>query len=212
MGINVVTLSGLIEDGLTYSHNAAGEKIYTLKLRVERLSGEKDLIPVLVSEKIIDEKQEYTGKFVEISGLISSYNKHSNGENSVILNVFAKRIKFLDYLAKNENVNSVFLGGYVCKKPVCRKTTRGKDVSDLILASNRRYGSCDYIPCISWYEDAKHVGNLEVGTKIILTGRLQSREYIKKLEEGKQEKRVTYEVAIKMIDVAEGGDENECKN
>lgn len=202
---NKVTLSGEIVSNFEFSHECYGEGFYTTTLASERLSGQKDIIPIMVSERLADVKANWVGRFAKISGQFSSYNKHEGNKNHLIISVFATgfgvHIEEFDGEFKSEN--HIFLDGYICKPPIYRKTPLGREIADILLAVNRPYRKSDYVPCISWGRNACFANGLEVGTRLRIKGRIQSREYIKKISETKSETRVAYEVSVSRLEVAE---------
>lgn len=189
---NQATLIGTIESGFTFSHETHGEKFYIVQAGTKRFSGTKDILPVMVSERLIDVTQDYTGETIEVRGQFRSYNKHEADHNRLILYVFAREIKFAEERAFH--TNNILLDGFICKPTVYRRTPNGREIADVLLAVNRSYGISDYIPCICWGRDARYIGGCEVSTNILLQGRIQSREYMKKVGE-KVEKRIAYEVS-----------------
>lgn len=189
---NQVTLVGEIETEFEFSHEVYGEKFYRFELSAERFSGAKDVLPVVVSERLIDVKQNYTGEMIEIQGQFRSFNKHEGERSRLLLFVFAREVKFMEKDALP--VNQILLDGFTCKRPVYRTTPNGREIADVLLAVNRSYGISDYIPCICWGRDAKYMGGCETGAHIILQGRIQSREYTKKVGT-EVEKRTAYEVS-----------------
>lgn len=190
---NQATLIGTIESKFEFSHESYGEKFYTMQVSAKRLSDTKDILPVVVSERLIDVTQDYTGEMVEIQGQFRSFNKHEGEHSKLILFVFAREVKFMEEDALP--VNQILLDGFTCKRPVYRTTPNGREIADVLLAVNRSYGISDYIPCICWGRDAKYMGSCETGTHIILQGRIQSREYTKKVGT-EVEKRIAYEVSV----------------
>lgn len=198
---NDVIITGEILDGFTFNYKILGEKFYSVNVRVNRSSNAYDIIPVLISERIIDVTSDYVGKFVCISGQFRSFNKHEDNKNKLLLYVFVQCIDFLEKLTYNENCIS--LKGYVCKDTVYRETPLGREITDIILAVNRQYGKCDYIPCICWGRDARFADDFEVGTKIWVEGRIQSRNYIKKFKDGNTEERTAYEVSISKMGIVD---------
>lgn len=200
---NEAVISGEIVSDFTFSHESFGEKFYTADLSVERNSGTEDIIPIMVSDRLVDMKEDWVGKFVNIVGQFRSYNKHSDSENHLILFVFAREFEYLnedDSTAYQKDENHIFLDGFICKKPTYRETPLGRKISDVILAVNRPYGKSDYIPCIFWGRNAVFAGSLEVGTHISLEGRIQSREYQKRISDNEYEARVAYEVSAKKVE------------
>ena len=205
---NRVSLTGYFSNRFEFSHEKFGEKFFIAELAVERLSGVKDFIPVMVSDRLIEVKEDYTGYPVKIDGQFRSYNKKEENRKRLILSVFATDIEFLDGYVVNADNNAISLDGYICKEPVYRQTPNGREIADLIVAVNRPYGKSDYIPCIVWGRNARYASSLEVGTHIALDGRIQSREYIKKLDGGQTETKVAYEVSVGKIEVVEDEKDN----
>lgn len=200
---NYLVLIGKIISDKTFSHEIYGESFYVFNLEVPRLSGNEDIIPITISERLIANFDLTIGRKVVIEGQFRSYNSYENEKNRLVLTVFAKDI--IDYKEEQEeNVsNEVVLNGYVCKKPIYRKTPFGREISDILLAVNRAYNKSDYIPCIAWGRNARFAGGLEVGSHLQICGRVQSREYTKKIGEEEVEKRVAYEVSVSKIDLVE---------
>ena len=197
---NKVSVIGTIVSGFTFSHEVFGEGFYMVDLSVNRLSEQADVIPLMVSERLLDVEKDYRGCTVEAIGQFRSYNRHEGAKNRLVLSVFVREISFMEDYTKT---NQIFLDGYICKLPVYRKTPLGREIADLLLAVNRPYGKSDYIPCIAWGRNARYASGFEVGTRVQVWGRVQSREYTKKLNETQCEKRVAYEVSISKLEVAE---------
>lgn len=206
---NRVTISGEIVSDFVFSHEVYGEKFYTAYLSAERISGTADVIPVMVSDRLIDITKEWKEQIVRISGQFRSYNKHEENRNRCLLSVFARQFEVWgdDGEVRLYDENSISLDGYIRKQPVYRKTPLGREIVDLLLAVNRPYGKSDYLPCIVWGRNARFVSNLEVGTRIAIEGRIQSREYQKRINDTKTEKRTAYEVSISKINVTEETEE-----
>ena len=200
---NQVTIMGEIVSNFLYSHEIYGENFYIVDVEVERLSDSKDIIPVMISERLLDINQNHIGDYVSICGQFRSYNRHEERKNRLVLSVFVREIEFVDKIDVCSNTNQVFLDGFICKEPVYRKTPLGREIADILLAVNRPYGKSDYIPCICWGRNARYVSNFEVGSRCTILGRIQSREYTKKLSEEQIEKRVAYEVSVSKIDIPE---------
>lgn len=194
---NNVTISGVITKEFEYSHEIYGEKFYIVNVAVKRLSEVEDIIPVIVSERLVEVEAKWTGIFVRIQGQFRSYNKHEEGRNALILDVFAREIEVLDSC---ENTNSIFLEGYTCKPSFYRTTPLGREIADILVAVNRPYGKSDYIPCICWGRNARFASGFEIGTRLRIDGRIQSREYTKKYEDGTAETRIAYEVSANRIE------------
>ena len=217
---NYLTLVGKVTGEKKFSHEIYGERFYIFNLSIPRLSGNSDIIPITVSERLIKEDTLQEGNKLLIKGQFRSYNSYENEKNRLILTVFAKDIMEVEENEEEENdidrkdivTNEVVLVGYICKKPIYRQTPFGREISDLLLAVNRAYNKSDYIPCIAWGRNARFCQNLEVGTQVKVVGRVQSRTYEKKHEDGSVETRVAYEVSIGSLEVVEEKDnENEIE-
>ena len=197
---NQVSIAGEVVSEFTYSHDVFGEGFYVLEISVSRLSESNDIIPVMVSERLINVKNSYVGMFVQINGQFRSYNRHEENKNRLVLSVFAREITVSEEETEVAKPNYIFLDGYVCKQPVYRKTPLGREIADVLLAVNRPYGKSDYIPCICWGRNARFADSFEVGGRVQVWGRIQSREYQKKLSETEYEKRVAYEVSVSKLE------------
>lgn len=206
---NHLVLMGKVTSEKRFSHEIYGESFYIFDMEVPRLSQAQDIIPVTISERLIPDGTLEIGKRVLIKGQFRSYNSFENEKNKLILTVFAKDIFFEDEIENELNneeskeivSNEVILTGYICKKPIYRQTPFGREIADLLLAVNRAYNKSDYIPAIAWGRTARFCQNLEVGTEVRVTGRVQSRTYEKKFEDGTVETRVAYEVSIGSLEV-----------
>ena len=194
---NVVNLRGEIENNLEFSHEIFGEKFYNVKIKISRLSDSFDILPMTISERLLGEVDISNNRLVSVSGQLRSYNKNIENRNKLVLTVFAREIKEAEEGVRDPN--SIFLDGYICKDPVYRKTPLGREITDLLVAINRPYNKSDYIPSIVWGRNAKFAKNLEVGDRVQMWGRIQSREYEKKLSDGETIKKVAYEVSISKI-------------
>ena len=172
-------------------------------VRVERLSDSIDIIPLMVSERLLDVNGDYKGMYIMVNGQFRSYNRHEERKNKLVLSVFAREIEFVDEIGESTKSNQIYLDGYICKEPVYRKTPLGREIADLLLAVNRPYGKSDYIPCICWGRNARFASNFEVGARCAVWGRIQSREYMKKLSDEQLEKRVAYEVSVSKLELME---------
>ena len=206
---NQVTMMGEIVSAFQFSHEVFGEGFYMGGTGGERLSNYSDYIPLMVSERLIDTEQDYTGQFIRISGQFRSYNRHEEKKNRLVLSVFVRELEFLDEIDENEKTNQIFLDGYICKEPIYRKTPLGREIADVLLAVNRSYGKSDYIPCICWGRNARFASGFTVGCHIQIVGRVQSREYVKRISEEEVEHRVAYEVSVSKVDLLED-DKNIC--
>lgn len=200
---NQVTIMGEVASPFTFSHEVFGEGFYMLDVNVKRLSNSEDRIPLMISERLIDVSQDYTGEFIMVSGQFRSYNRHDEQKNRLVLSVFVREVSFIEEELDGAKTNNIFLDGYICKLPVYRKTPLGREIADLLLAVNRPYGKSDYIPCICWGRNARFASTFEVGEHVQIMGRIQSREYIKKLTETETEKRIAYEVSVSKLECLE---------
>lgn len=217
---NYLTLVGKVTSEKQFSHEIYGERFYSFDLSVPRLSGNADIIPVTVSERLITDEMMQIGTKLLIKGQFRSYNSYENERNRLILTVFAKDIEKLeeevqvnDFVKKETVTNEVILIGYICKKPIYRQTPFGREIADLLLAVNRAYNKSDYIPSIAWGRNARFCQNLEVGTEVKIVGRIQSRNYEKKYEDGTIVKKVAYEVSVGSLEVIrESEDSNEAEH
>lgn len=171
-----------------------------MELLVKRLSDSEDRIPVMVSERLLDITQDYVGEYIEIQGQFRSYNRHEEKHNRLVLSVFARELRFIDEDEEFLPTNQIFLDGFICKPPVYRKTPLGREIADVLLAVNRPYGKSDYIPCICWGRNARYASAFMVGGHVLLWGRIQSREYMKRISETESEKRVAYEVSVSKLE------------
>ncbi len=195
---NKIYLEGTVASELEYSHEMYGEKFYTFDLEVMRLSDSKDMLNITVSERLITEIGLEIGKDILVEGQLRSYNKFVNGSNKLILTVFARNIE--DCLERSKNPNEIFLDGFICKDPVYRTTPFGREIADVLLAVNRAYNKSDYIPTIAWGRNSRFCKTLEVGDNIRIWGRLQSREYQKKVSDTEVIKKIAYEVSISKME------------
>ncbi len=200
---NQVVIMGEIVSSFVFSHEIFGEGFYMVDVRVPRLSDSSDIIPLMVSERLIDVEEDYCGQNIMVQGQFRSYNRHEERRNRLVLSVFAREIEFVDETPESAQTNQIFLDGYICKEPIYRKTPLGREIADLLIAVNRPYGKSDYIPCICWGRNARFASNFTVGTRCEIWGRIQSREYIKKLSEEDAEKRVAYEVSVSKLELRE---------
>lgn len=238
---NYLTLVGRVSSEKKFSHEIYGERFYSFDLTIPRLSGSADVIPVTASERLFTDEMLVDGTKLLIKGQFRSYNSYENERNRLILTVFAKDIEKLEdeeveEVENNEEVendenseanetarkeafrkdyitNEVVLVGYICKKPIYRQTPFGREIADILLAVNRAYNKSDYIPSIAWGRNARFCQNLEVGTQVKIVGRVQSRDYEKKLEDGTVLKKVAYEVSVGSLEVVkEAENKNEEAN
>ena len=208
---NHLVLVGKITSERKFSHEIYGESFYIFNLEVPRLSDMTDIIPITISERLIDDDKMQIGAKIIVKGQFRSFNSYENEKNKLILTVFAKDIIFEEDMEKEEIVseenkkvpvsNEVVLAGYICKKPIYRQTPFGREIADILLAVNRAYNKSDYIPSIAWGRTARFCQNLPTGTEVRIIGRVQSRKYEKKHEDGTVEEKVAYEVSISSLEV-----------
>lgn len=214
---NQVEITGVIVSDYVYNHEVFGEGFYQVMVEAPRLSDNVDTIPVMVSERIVNVNENNSGALVSVKGQFRSYNKHTEDRtNRLILYVFAREFDFLEADGQSEysNTNNLKMDGYICKTPVYRKTPLGREICDFLLEVNRPYGKSDYIPCIAWGRNARFVGEMNVSQQLTVWGRIQSRNYIKRIptEEGyKEEQRVCYEVSVCKIEKLKEGNADEKK-
>ena len=214
---NHLVLVGKVTSDKKFSHEIYGEKFYIFDLEVPRLSGNADIIPITISERLLEKEDLEIDKKIIVEGQFRSYNSYQNERNKLVLTVFAKDVKFIEnqdeeiQASKDFVSNEVTLNGYICKKPIYRQTPFGREIADLLLAVNRAYNKSDYIPCIAWSRNARFCENIEVGTEVKVVGRVQSRTYEKKYEDGTSETKVAYEVSISSLEIVKQ-DDDENKN
>ena len=197
---NQVAIMGKIASQFTFSHQVFGEGFYLTDVVVKRLSESEDRIPVMVSERLVDVTEDYEGEYIQVFGQYRSYSRHEEKKNRLVLSVFAREISFVDEVDESMKSNQIFLDGYICKPPVYRKTPLGREIADLLIAVNRPYGKSDYIPCICWGRNARYASAFQVGGHVLIWGRIQSREYMKKISENETEKRTAYEVSVSKLE------------
>ena len=202
---NQVIIMGEIVSGFAFSHEIFGEGFYMVDVSVERLSDSRDIIPLMVSERLIDVSGDFIGQNIMVSGQFRSYNRNEERKNRLVLSVFAREIEFVGEIEESTKTNQIYLDGYICKEPIYRKTPLGREIADLLLAVNRPYGKSDYIPCICWGRNARYANNFAVGDRCLVWGRIQSREYMKKITEEQVEKRIAYEVSVSKLERMEEG-------
>lgn len=206
---NKVLIEGEVVSKFTLNHEVFGEKFYTVELETARLSGTKDIIPVMISDRLINISENYMGMVFKVSGQFRSYNKHEEDKNRLALSVFAKEVTVIPNNDEEDlSTNEICMDGHICKKPVYRETPLGRKIADLMIAVNRPYGKSDYIPCICWGRNARFASGLEVGTRLKVQGRIQSREYTKKLSKTESETRTAYEVSLSRLGVIYDGEED----
>ena len=209
---NHIILVGKVTSEKKFSHEIYGEKFYIFDLEVPRLSGNADIIPITISERLMVDGDLPLNTKMTVEGQFRSYNSYGEGKNKLVLTVFAKNITLLEdqesevEARKDFLSNEVTLIGYICKKPIYRQTPFGREIADILLAVNRAYSKSDYIPCIAWGRTARFCDNMEVGTEVKVVGRFQSRQYEKKHEDGTIENKIAYEVSVGSLEVIEKED------
>ena len=214
---NNVTLVGKVANEKSFSHEIYGEKFYSFDLSVPRLSGNADIIPVTISERLFKDDDLAIDQKMKVEGQFRSYNSYEGEKNKLILTVFAKDVEFIEgeeeiVASKDFISNEIILIGYICKTPIYRQTPFGREITDILLAVNRAYNKSDYIPCICWGRNARFCSKMEVGTEVKITGRIQSRMYEKKYEDGTVEQKIAYEVSIANLELVEENKENDEEN
>ena len=197
---NQVTIIGEVASEFVFSHEVFGEGFYMVDVLVKRLSSSDDRIPLMISERLIDVNQDYIGEYIMVSGQFRSYNQHDEQKNRLVLSVFVRVVSFVEEEVDGAKTNTILLDGYICKKPIYRKTPLGREIADLLLAVNRPYGKSDYIPCICWGRNARFASGFEVGEHVQVLGRIQSREYVKKVSETETERRIAFEVSVSKLE------------
>lgn len=197
---NKVFLSGEIVSTPVFSHEMFGEEFFETEIAVKRLSEQVDVIPLTVSERLITEKNLKQGDKISLAGQFRSYNKMAEGKSKLMLTVFVRDI--LDY-DEQANPNSIELIGFICKPTVYRTTPFNREICDMLVAVNRAYNKSDYIPCIAWGRNARFVKYLSVGEQVAVFGRIQSREYQKKISEDEIVTKTAFEVSVSRITVGE---------
>ena len=200
---NNVELVGEIVSDFRFSHEVYGESFYFVDLPVKRMSETIDYLPLLISEYLIDVNTNHIGEIIHVTGQFRSYNRHEELKNRLVLSVFVREIEFIEEETEEMKSNQILLDGYICKDPIYRKTPLGREIADLLVAVNRSYGKSDYIPCICWGRNARFAARFEVGVHVQIWGRIQSREYVKRLNEDEVEKRTAYEVSVSKIEYME---------
>ena len=200
---NQAVIIGTIEGEFSLNHEIYAEKFYTFTVRIPRLSGAFDSIRVMISERLIMDNEYHDGDKVEITGQFRSYNSYENGENRLLLTVFAKDIRLCDGEDGGQNPNSLYLDGFICKAPVYRTTPFGREITDILIAVNRSYNKSDYIPIIAWGRNARFAKNLKVGDNVRIWGRIQSRNYQKRISEEETVTKTAYEVSVNRMELVE---------
>jgi primosomal replication protein N len=206
---NIVKVIGKVKTEMKFSHEMYGEGFYSFELEVPRLSDFADVLPITISERLFVNMDFSVGTYVVIDGQLRSYNRYINNSNKLMLTIFIPQEDEMEELMKKPN--EIFIDGYICKQPVYRTTPFGREISDLLIAVNRPYNKSDYIPCISWGRNARFCEKLLIGDHIKVWGRIQSRNYQKKLSNGEAEVKVAYEVSVSKLEYVKD-DNNRTKD
>lgn len=197
---NRATIAGEVCSELTFSHMIYGERFFLFKLRVPRLSENFDTVNITISERFFPEITPEIGDLLLIEGQFRSYNNFSDTGNRLMLTVFAKEVTRIEDLNELSNPNQIYLSGYICKPPVYRTTPFHREIADILLAVNRFYNKSDYIPCIAWGRNAKYAEGLAVGTHLKIWGRIQSRDYQKRIDDENFIIKTAYEISISKME------------
>ena len=188
---NIAQLCGVIAAVPVFSHSGRGESFYTFPLEVARLSGATDKINIIVRDELMESVALNEAEKLCVKGELRSFNNKSGEGAKLVITVFAKELNLCD----DDDLNEVHLVGTLCKKPNLRMTPMGRDICDLMLAVNRRYGRSDYLPCITWGLKARETAEWDTGTMVTLDGRIQSRSYVK-IVGGDPVEKTAFEVSV----------------
>lgn len=197
---NRVSIIGEIVSEFKFSHEVFGEGFYTVDVSVDRLSELTDVIPLMVSERLVDVSEDYQGRLVEVSGQFRSYNRHEGAKNKLVLSIFVREWEEVEENLEQAKLTDILRWFISAKHLFIEKSPLGREIADLLVAVNRPYGKSDYIPCIAWGRNARYASTFEVGGHIQIWGRVQSREYVKKINEEESEKHVAYEVSVSKLE------------
>ena len=210
---NVAEIVGQLDGELVYSHTVYGEEFYTVKVKVPRLSTSYDVIPLMISNRLLNPEVNYANCVIRAEGQFRSYNQHTDGKSKLLLSLFVRDFEVVNLteeeLQKHSSPNQIFLDGYVCKAPIYRKTPLGREITDILMAVNRPYNKSDYIPAIAWGRNARYAAGFEVGSRLKIWGRIQSRTYQKRTAvEGEVEQRIAYEISISKMEIGDQAEES----
>lgn len=197
---NRALVVGEIVTPFIYSHEFLGEKYYTFRVATERESGIDDIIPCTISDRLANVKEDLTGRQVRIEGNFRSRNANDGERSKLLLTLFVKEFELSEDFVNLSHTNIIELNGYICKKPIFRQTPKGRLICDFLLAVNYDNGKSAYIPCIAWGRNARYIDRLDIGTRLEVLGRIQSREYNKKHEDGTEEIKVAYEISVQLVE------------
>lgn len=192
---NYAMLRGALAQAPCFSHENRGERFYQFPIEVLRLSGAADTINVIARGELAENLEVSGAGKLCVSGELRSFNNKSGEGPKLIISVFARELWF----DEEEDENIIELTGTICKQPNLRVTPMGREICDLMIAVNRRYGRSDYLPCIAWGERARAAANWDVGSIVELDGRIQSRKYTKNID-GVSVEKTAYEVSVIDID------------
>lgn len=195
---NNVLIKGKIVKLPSYSHTVMGEGFFEMFVEVKRLSDETDVLPVTISERLIDGFK--LGDELGIIGQFRSYNKLEGEKSKLMLTIFVKELVDPNDITAVNQINMI---GYICKEPIYRTTPFGREICDVLIAVNRAYNKSDYLPCIAWGRNARFVKDLSIGEKLEVQGRIQSRKYQKKTDSGDFESRIAYEISLSSVVLAD---------
>lgn len=201
MGENHAVLTGTVISGPEFSHKTYGESFFIIELGITRKSGYEDRIPLMVSERLLWDGCPAKDEIITVSGQIRTYNQQIDGRNHLMIVVFVKVMESAEPDAQMENY--VILEGFICKETVRRTSPLGRELCDIMLAVNRMYNKSDYIPCIAWGRNAVFSGALDIGEKLLVEGRIQSRKYKKYDEDGLPVEKTAYEVSVTRMETCE---------
>lgn len=196
---NHVLITGKMDGEFILGHEISGKRVYKNYIHIERLSGTSDVIPILVPDHLVNVSEAFTGKNIIINGQFHSHNYCEDNKNKVELSVYAHEFGTVNAIPQTMQNNYIHLDGSICKEPVYRRTPLGREITELFLAVNRNSGRSDYIPCICWERCAYYASGLSVGDRCAITGRIQSREYTKKLSEEQSISKIAYEVSVNIM-------------
>ena len=185
-----------------FSHENHGEDYFRIMLQIARLSGSADTLPLLVSRTQLEQTPVFAGERLAAEGEVRSFNNRSGVGSKLVLTVFVRTLRSAQ--ADEPDCNRLTLQGTLCRAPIYRRTPLGREICDLTLAVNRRYGRADYLPCICWGTVARNCAERAVGDELRLEGRFQSRSYVKKLGE-QSVSRTAYEVSAMSVQLLEQG-------
>lgn len=200
---NQVSMAGKVSGDFRRIQNRNGGCFYITRLSARRLSDYTDRIPLLIPESLVDPGIDWRGKTVAVEGQFRSCNFYDRRGMHLLLFVYVGKWEVRvnsETPDSEDDINDIHLNGYVCREPVYRRTPLGREITDVMLAVNRSRGETDYIPGICWGRNARYAAReLEVGSRVEVQGRIQSRYYTKEYSSEVREKRTAYEVSVNRI-------------